>query len=452
MARRPKGAKRHKTVRKSPLSSSTRYRPNARVELRFEEATRAYHRGDLQEAAATLLTIVEKTPHPGALHLLGHLHHGRGDLSSALGYLQRAVEAAPKFGEGHAALGVVYQQLGRIDDAVDAYQEAIASAPQDSRNHYNLGSAYKLAHNLEAAARAYKKAAELSPEDLSIAGSLGRTLIELGELTDAADVYRDAMALAPPGQPDINEPFVFCAMRCGYKAEALAAAEALQTHHPNHLGGLVLGTSANLALGQSEAARDACIDILSRIPNETQTLANLALAAHEIGDDSTHHNLYDFERFLDIQDLPTPAGFESIEALNRALLAHINAHPTLRFEQHSLSCHRGATSDELLVPPLGPVQAWETMIRGQIEQYIANLDLHDGHPFATHRPHECELSAWATVLQGQGHQGAHIHPSSWLSGVYYVSLPDVMRHSDHNEGWIEFGRAPAHYSVTREAA
>ena len=49
-------------------------------------------------------------------------------------------------------------------------------------------------------------------------------------------------------------------------------------------------------------------------------------------------------------------------------------------------------------------------------------------------------------MQSQGHQIAHNHPSAWLSGVYYVELPDVVTATDpSHQGWIEFGRPPEHF-------
>jgi uncharacterized protein (TIGR02466 family) len=50
------------------------------------------------------------------------------------------------------------------------------------------------------------------------------------------------------------------------------------------------------------------------------------------------------------------------------------------------------------------------------------------------------------VLENQGHQIPHIHPSAWMSGVYYVSVPDsVAASTESTAGWIEFGQPPDHY-------
>ena len=61
------------------------------------------------------------------------------------------------------------------------------------------------------------------------------------------------------------------------------------------------------------------------------------------------------------------------------------------------------------------------------------------------------LSIWGVVLGAEGHQIPHIHPSAWLSGVYYVRLPGAMDSPDREPaGYIEFGRPPAHFHFSSD--
>jgi hypothetical protein len=42
-----------------------------------------------------------------------------------------------------------------------------------------------------------------------------------------------------------------------------------------------------------------------------------------------------------------------------------------------------------------------------------------------------------------GLQVPHYHKDAWVSGVYYVQLPEPVKHSPTTQdGWIEFGRGP----------
>jgi len=46
-------------------------------------------------------------------------------------------------------------------------------------------------------------------------------------------------------------------------------------------------------------------------------------------------------------------------------------------------------------------------------------------------------------MRSAGHQLPHVHPSAWLSGVYYAQLPGAVSEQDADQaGWIEFGRPP----------
>ena len=47
----------------------------------------------------------------------------------------------------------------------------------------------------------------------------------------------------------------------------------------------------------------------------------------------------------------------------------------------------------------------------------------------------------------------HIHDQGWMSGVYYVDLPDLSLERKKNAGWIEFNRSGydlPHYGGDRE--
>ena len=49
-------------------------------------------------------------------------------------------------------------------------------------------------------------------------------------------------------------------------------------------------------------------------------------------------------------------------------------------------------------------------------------------------------------MRAGGHQIPHIHPSAWLSGVYYVTVPDsVVGARDNYSGWLRFGDIPNHF-------
>ena len=75
----------------------------------------------------------------------------------------------------------------------------------------------------------------------------------------------------------------------------------------------------------------------------------------------------------------------------------IENHPTLDFSGISLSCHHGATSDEVFAEPLGPVAWLRTAIGDAVANYRAGIaERRADHPWVARLPasSELELSGW----------------------------------------------------------
>ena len=57
-------------------------------------------------------------------------------------------------------------------------------------------------------------------------------------------------------------------------------------------------------------------------------------------------------------------------------------------------------------------------------------------------PVRTRLNAWATSVGPDGHERWHVHPSGWLSGVYYVDVPTGAHSSTNTAGCIQLGVFP----------
>jgi hypothetical protein len=78
-------------------------------------------------------------------------------------------------------------------------------------------------------------------------------------------------------------------------------------------------------------------------------------------------------------------------------------------------------------------------IRLAVQDYVAQREQFVDDPMIVHRPERVGLNSWAAVVQGDGHQKWHIHPDGWISGVYYVDVPELKPGADDGAGDIEFG-------------
>ena len=444
--------------------------------------------GRLVRARRHLRKALEAEPNNlTALLMLAGAAADRGRASQTLEWLDRALAAAPDSVEVHTAraqfllqqnqfepaanhferalnlggedvelrseLALSLQQLGRYEEAEQHYRQAIELAPDDARACYNLGTLLKRRHDFHGAMDMYRRAVTLAPYDDNYRLRLAVALIEGGEFRESTE-HLDVLAVQNPADEECAYFQSYAHMKLGEGSQATAAANRYRDTAGDSVSTLTSVASTNLCAGEIQIALDACEEALRLGPGHRHALADYAIALASLDQGRRAKWVFDTDSLIARQDLSPPPGFESIAAFNQELVAHIRSHPNLDFDRISLSCHEGNTSTELLVEPLGPLAHLRDFIRAAARAYRDKLPRDPEHPYLANLPadvDELELSAWATVLRNQGYQHGHIHATAWISGVYYVSLPDVIGSEDGNQqGFIEFGRAPHYYPAAHQ--
>ena len=202
------------------------------------------------------------------------------------------------------------------------------------------------------------------------------------------------------------------------------------------------------------AALAACETYLARRPGDSSLLAAKAIVRNEMGDEAAVRQIIDYQRLVRSVRLTTPPGYQSLAAFNCAVAEHVRSHPSLRFTPSGHATRHAHQSGSLLVEPKGPIAdleraIWEAL--AEHERLIAQSD--PRHPFLLARPSSIGMIMWGVVMHAGGHQTSHIHPASWVSGVYYPRVPaSVSPAADSQAGWIEFARTPDWFHHRREMA
>ncbi|MEM8743320.1 MAG: 2OG-Fe(II) oxygenase family protein, partial [Pseudomonadota bacterium] len=171
----------------------------------------------------------------------------------------------------------------------------------------------------------------------------------------------------------------------------------------------------------------------------------------EAGEKDRYETLVDLEQFVRPILNDPPDGYDSIDAFNMALNTHVTSHPTLAQSPASHTTMNGKQTGTINAGTKGPVEALEELIEYAIGQYVAGVAEQKSHPVVAHKPAKYELAIWGTVLEGEGFQAPHIHPSGWLSGVYYPQVPKIVEEEGSNYGWIEFGQPGPEYHFSKES-
>ncbi|MFL6661347.1 MAG: tetratricopeptide repeat protein [Rhizobacter sp.] len=187
------------------------------------------HYDDAEEIYTRVLQAAPD--HPDALHLLGVLHHMRGNAPRAIELIRRATQQLPehpdfhnnlgnvlleagRYDEAEAAylrvlqltperpdiqnnLGVLRRAQGRVAEAEQAYRKAIEMAPGFADAHHNLGNLYEGTGRADLAVRHFLQALVVKPKHEQSRRMLGVAYYVLGRLDEAAAVYREWLKEEP---------------------------------------------------------------------------------------------------------------------------------------------------------------------------------------------------------------------------------------------------------------
>jgi tetratricopeptide (TPR) repeat protein len=373
----------------------------------------------------------------------------RGQWHRALTLCRELLTLQPTRPDLLAFAGTCAFQAGEFDEAASLYRRAVKIQPA-AELHYNLANALHQAGRLEEAAAAHRRALALRPDFVPAHHNLGNILQAQGRHAEAVECYRRALASRPSaaGERDLG----IALHDLGRLDEAIAAYRrslALPEHRVDVLSNLA---NALLEHGDGAAAREACARYLAREPDNIEARALEALALNELGERAAAGALIDFDRFLRIVDFKAPPpGYASLAAFNAALVAHVEAHPTLKVPpENDPKYHNDALeiTGELFAPPWGPMEAFQAMMREAVLEYIDRVRHGPAHPFLEHLPKKWVFACWATRLNGQGHLDPHIHFTGYIGGVYYPLLPGIIGAEDAGgAGWFELGRPPPRFRL-----
>ncbi len=379
------------------------------------EAKALHEKGNLKAAARLYRKIlVQDSNCAPVLNLYGILASQRGDSRAAIERIEKAIEIDGEVTDYHINLAVVQESAGDSNAAFDSYTKALAIEPRNSGILERLSPVAQSTGRYEDFVTVLSDLCDAMPDHAEAYYLQGLTLNILRRLDDAAHCFRRAVELAP-----------------GFTQAYANLASVLMDS------------------GNTTDALTACNDCLLLDPGETFALATKTIALTEQGDTEALRPLADFDALIDIRTLDPPPGYDDIETFNVALKDAVLAHGTLRLDPDHRSCHFADQTDDLFLDAKPPFDAFAVMIHDAVKDYQRRLNRTVEHPFLANSMPSATLVGWGTVYGAQGHQSAHIHPTSWLSGVYYVTVPDFVHRGDNgHKGWIEFGRPPEHYPIT----
>jgi len=365
--------------------------------------------GDFINAAVWFQSALARdAEHVAAAIGLGDALMNAGNLQESMRVLEALVVSRPDDPIAHTNLAATFSALGEDAKAKDAASRAVALDPGLAAAHYNLGVAEQALGDDAQAVTRFRQTLALEPSNAAAALNLGEAYIRLDDLAGARAAFERAL--------DIDPGFAMAAV---------------------NLADLDLDDNRPLdALGIIDK-------FLSRNPGQPNALAFKAFALRDMGEVPKALELDSTERFISDNFIEAPERYKDIDAFNTALAVHVLEHPSLTFAPKAHATVAGLHSGELLGGNLGPIADFRDIVLARFHAYRRQFIGEPAHAFLDQCPDDVHVSIWGVVMREAGHQVPHIHPAAWLSGVYYVDVPESIREDDPaHQGWLEFGQPP----------
>lgn len=256
----------------------------------------------------------------------------------------------------------------------------------------------------------------------------------------ARDAAERALALSGPA----DERAAALALRA--KAEArlgdvaaaratLAEALRLDPHNKDACKRLA---ALALAADDADAVLAMYDDLAARGAAHSRLFAAKALAHARRDDRDDVRSIMGADQFFRAQALPAPAGWDTIERFNAALAEQLLAHPELRYERYGTASELTWRIDAPLHRAAPLVRVLLDLIAETIAEHVARVGDSD-HPWMAARPVDAALRAWCVITDSDGFENWHIHQSGWLSGTYYVRVPESIARGESEAGCIALG-------------
>jgi uncharacterized protein (TIGR02466 family) len=264
------------------------------------------------------------------------------------------------------------------------------------------------------------------------ADSLAALTNFLDAATAAPDARGLAFALAEAGKACIRLRRVEDAREC------LRAALGHNKHNANAYKRL---NRLEIETGDAARALADTDDLIAAGVSHSRVLCGRAMALSALGRVDEARLVLGLDRFLCEDELAPPSGWRTIADFNLDLIGEITAHPGKSGDQYGAASVAGTRLNEPMIARAPLFGHLLEQLRRHICAYVAGFD-RAGHPFLAATPQSAILRAWAITTHADGYEEWHVHQNGWLSGVYYVDVPDRVQTAIDEQGCLCFGALP----------
>lgn len=303
-------------------------------------------------------------------------------------------------------------------------------------DHRQLAHRASLAASLDRFEEARRDLEEIDPNEREISPGLvlARVCRELGDHEDglaALDRY-DPSALNQPQSESWRIERASLLRKLDRNDEARKLLESVLDDNPANITAQRKLAALLFARRDSDAALAMAERLIEAGAPSPRVLGTAAVALASLGRLDEAEAMRGFDRFYR-QELLGDEG-----DLRARVVAELRAHPALRFGNSRQASEGSWRVDELMVRHQPALVDLLQKIAERAGAFVKSLD-GSPHPWLDAKPDAARMKAWAILAPADGVETWHTHDNGWLSGVYYLDVPDDLSLGDDKAGAIEFG-------------
>ena len=397
---------------------------------------------DAQSIYEDALSITKTDPQ--IFHNFGVMLQESGQLHAAIGSYKKALELNPDFPEVHASLASALEESGDRGLAIISYFKAIKIAPLYIEAHIGLKKIRWASNDIENLDESFHYACKVCPNSIEAHHNLANALLETGKIEAASLAINKALSISKSNAETFNLLAKIHKVQKNYNEAIIAQKQSIKLDCQNPFYRENLGETLCISKQFEEAIKELLIAHKIN-PRRSGVLGSLIIAMNETHDPRIK-NFVDYGKWVTTRTINIPGGFSSLRDFNEALHSEIADRHDKSPPPMDQTMHGGTQiPNNLFKSPSGLTALIKNQITTELTQYIKSLDQDSTHPFLCYKNINFKYTgAWSTILYDEGYDSNHIHNEGWLSGVYYIKVPDLPdKIWENGQGCIQFGEPPS---------
>lgn len=391
---------------------------------------------------------LELAPETPPVHYnLGSIYLRRHQWTEAIRHLKAACDGQPDWQAAWENLAQAMLGTEHYEVVAPFLEDCMKRFPENAYFHVKRAEALMGMGDRDGAEAAFRRLTEQLPDAADVWAGLTAAVIQDGRTEEAREILERAAAQGATSA-DLEQMAATLKLEAGDAAGAVAGYEAVLAAVPGHRLARVNLIDALLQAGETDNALAVCDARLAEIPGDPEMLAYRHIVMVDKGQVAEAEAYLPPDLIMGHRPM-APEGFASMADFNKAMVGHILGHPSLVPSPPQHATVAGRHTGSLVCDPWGPMTHFKEMIAEAARVYRRRHRNSD-HPLFTRWSDEYSLTVWAVEMNAGGHQMPHIHPSGFLSGVYYPQLPQQVTDPEDTDGFIEFFQAPDQFKLRHQ--